>query len=580
MRISSGTHNYSKLFVEVTWGKYDIESNSTTVAWQAGINNGGKWYSNSIKFYPVYINGTKVWDGGTFSNVSEKGDKIFKSGTLKITHKADGTKKDVPVSFSGWLYSNYNTGTVSGKFTLPTIPRATACPSFSVDVEKSINIGLNPASSSFTHAIKLQFGSNTSYLNASGGLSSTSVKLSTTSPLFNCPSSYYSQFTGSSKTGTITLYTYSGTTLIGSKTNTFTIYANSTLCKPYLVGTMVDSNATTKALTGNANNIVKGQSNGLVSITTKRASSSNDSKATITALYVNNISIGVSATSYTINKVSSLSFTLKAVNSRGFTGEYTYKASGTLINYINLSVSANFFRPLPSTGEVNVNLTGNYFNGNFGTTSNTLSLSINYREKGTTDWLPLEINTPTISGNTYSLEQELGSIFDYQKQYEFQVIVEDKLTSITNVSNVPQGIPIFWWDKDKVTFEKNIFLQEQDITDLLRLKLKTVKLSESERIGEEGGSIEFDRTPYKRPVFIVPLFVVKGSEYSGCSIVVYNHAFVYVYTSSLSSASKYNGVYVWFRQSPNNPDKFQIYISSYEHSGRKLSGYIIYYYDV
>lgn len=579
MRISSGTHNYAKLFVEVTWGAYDIESNSTTVTWKAGINNnGGKWYSNSIKFYGVNINGTQVWAGGTFSNITTNGDHVFKTGTLKITHNADGTKKDVPVSFSGWLYSNYNTGTVSGKFTLPTIPRATACPSFSVDVEKSINIGLNPASTSFTHAIKLQFGSNTSYLNATGGLSSTLVKLSTKSPIFNCPSSYYSQFTGSSKTGTITLYTYSGTTLIGSKTNTFTIYANATLCKPYLVATMVDNNATTKALTGNANNIVKGQSNGLVSITTKRASSSNDSKATITALYVNNISIDASATSYTINKVSSLSFTLKAVNSRGFTGEYTYKASGTLINYINLSVSANFFRPLPTTGEVNVNLTGNYFNGNFGTTNNTLSLSINYREKGTSDWLPLEINNPTISGNTYSLEQELGSIFDYQKQYEFQVIVKDKLTTISNVSNVPQGIPIFWWDKDKVTFEKNIFLQKKDITELLRLKVSAKTIPASERIGSEGGTYLFDSTPFKRIMFVEPLFSLDGSDISGGSLLCYGIGFSYIYTGGLTASTIYTGVYVRALKYSNTQG--QIIVSAYKHSGCELSGYRVYYYDV
>ena len=472
------------LILEAFYSTQDVTTNATNVGYNlylAGGNYGGNGYNPyGYSFYGYTCNGSITvrnsrtggqvasTSGSSNGTVSNSNAIRIASGSQWIEHNADGT---LTLDFTGTMsggYSAYVTGgTISGSLTIPTIPRATTAPKFSVDVEKSVNISLNPASSGFKHSIRLAFGSNTKWLNATGGLSSSEVKLSSKSPLFNCPKEYYSQFTGSKKTGTMTLFTYSGSTQIGYKKSTFTIYANSTICKPVLAGTIVDSNETTKALTGDENNIIKGYSNGLITFTTKRASSKNDSNATVKSITIGSKTVSASATSYTYSKLTTTSLTAKITNSRGFSASYTIKASGSLINYIPLTFNGNFFRTQPTTGEIETDSNGNYFNNTFGSVQNELTMSLSYREKNTNDWLPLEINTPTIENNTYKLNQSLGSIFNYQKQYEFKTNVSDKLVALENIILVTEGIPIFWWDSSKVQIEKELYIKDKSILEYL-----------------------------------------------------------------------------------------------------------------
>lgn len=470
------------LLLEVFYSTQDITTNATNVGFNlkmAGGSYGGYNYNPyGYSFYGYDCYGSIVLrnsktggqvasaNGSSNGSVSNSSAITIASGSQWIEHNADGTLTlDFTATMSGG-YSPYVTGgTVTGSLTIPTIPRATAAPSFSVDVEKSINISLNPASSGFKHSIRLAFGSNTKWVNSTGGLSSSEVKLSSKSPLFNCPKEYYSQFTGSKKTGTMTVFTYSGSTQVGYKTSTFTIYANSTICKPFISGTMIDSNEDTKALTGNENNIVKGYSNGLITFTKKRASSKNDSNATISSILVENVKIDKELDQYTQLKVKNIKVSVKITNSRGFSGTYEIKTSGKLVNYIPVTFSGNFQRPQPTTGEVEVESNGNYFNNTFGVVQNELTVTMYYREKGSSEWIQLEINEPTISENTYTLNQSLGKIFNYQKQIEFRTIAEDKLTKIENITLVSEGIPIFWWDNTKVQFEKNIYFKGKEILD-------------------------------------------------------------------------------------------------------------------
>lgn len=472
------------LILDLNYGSYDINTNKTYVEfflYIAGGSYGGYGYNPyGYSFWGYDTYGTIILkngntgaelaraSGSSNGTVSNSSAPLIAQGSAWVPHNADGTLNlYIQGSMSGGYPTYVNGGFVDGSIALPTIPRATAAPKFSVDVEKSINISLNPASNSFTHSIKLAFGSNTKWLNASGGLSSSEVKLSSKSPLFNCPKEYYSQFTGTKKTGTMTLYTYSGSTKVGSKTSTFTIYANSTICKPFVSGTMVDSNEDTKALTGNENNIIKGYSNGFITFTEKRASSENDSNATISSILVENITIDKELNEYTFNKLPDVKVSIKITNSRGYTGTYEIKTTGELINYIPVTFSGNFQRPQPTTGEVTVDSNGNYFNDNFGLVQNELTLTMYYREKGSSEWIQLEINEPTISENTYTLNQSLGKIFNYKKQIEFRTIAQDKLTVIENITLVSEGIPIFWWDSNKIQFEKEIFIKENNLNELL-----------------------------------------------------------------------------------------------------------------
>lgn len=104
---------------------------------------------------------------------------------------------------------------------------------------------------------------------------------------------------------------------------------------------------------------------------------------------------------------------------------------------------------------------------------NELSLKWQYREKGSDTWIDGGTLTPTINtqNNTYSGYTSLGNIFNYQKQYEFQFIAEDRLFNYngtgtaTNPINpiivqeqVTRGLPILWWGEDIVEILGKLYI--------------------------------------------------------------------------------------------------------------------------
>ena len=98
----------------------------------------------------------------------------------------------------------------------------------------------------------------------------------------------------------------------------------------------------------------------------KRAKASKNS-ASIKSVTVNGANVGTSGKiTVSYSDVSTESFTITTTDSRGYTASTTLTPE--MIQYIPLTINATFFRPLPTTGEVDITYSGNYFNGTFGTT--------------------------------------------------------------------------------------------------------------------------------------------------------------------------------------------------------------------
>lgn len=131
MGVTSGrvnTNKVSKTTFYVEWQQtgQSTENNQTTINWQAGINTGTStshddYYNNAVKIYDIYINGVKVYAGGTWSQIHVGNDKQLTSGTATIPHNNDGSKS-FDISISAWTYSSSNYSG-SGTFTLNDIPR-------------------------------------------------------------------------------------------------------------------------------------------------------------------------------------------------------------------------------------------------------------------------------------------------------------------------------------------------------------------------------------------------------------------------------------------------------------------------
>ena len=394
------------------------------------------------------INGSDKRNETVKVNVSSPNAYIaIASGTTDaIQHNNDGTKS---ITFSAQIKaSSYGvSASTSGTFTLSTIARASSVSGGSGNIGSTSTISISRASSSFTHTLRYAFGS----------LSGTIATGVGTSYTWTIPTSFYAQIP-SAKSGTGTIYcdTYSGSTLIGTKSVSFTATATESSCRPTVSATIKDTNSTTTALTGNSSKLVKYKSTAQLVIT-----SSVKNSATIKSVTVNGTNVGTSSSiTESYSNVSTTSFTIVVTDSRGYTNT-SYVVTPSYVNYVPLTVNANFFRPQPTTGEVQLTYSGNYFNGSFGSVSNTLSITWKYKVQGASSWTTGGTITPTLSGNTISSKTiSLGTNFNYQTAYDFQLTATDKLTTITRATTVPVGMPVFYWGKDFFNVTKALTINQ------------------------------------------------------------------------------------------------------------------------
>lgn len=160
------------------------------------------------------INGKKTYY--TFSYTSPAW-YVLGERTEEISHNNDGTKT---VTLSGVWCSAISGGwapyslSVSGEVTLPTIPRATTPGIGGVTMGETAHISLPRASSGFTHTLRYVFG----------GAAETIATGVATGYDWLVPESLAAQIPdAASGKGTLTCETYSGSTLIGTKSVTFTV---------------------------------------------------------------------------------------------------------------------------------------------------------------------------------------------------------------------------------------------------------------------------------------------------------------------------------------------------------------------
>lgn len=452
---SVGGYSYAgnfSLYVELNDTNTNIGNNTSQVQYNVYCRSSGSGSISSNHTIYFELNGQVIVNQTKNVSASSPNANIpIASGSLTVAHNSDGTKT---VNFGALIQAqSYGvSANMSNTFNLNTIPRASSITCTTANVEETAIITITSASSSFRHNVRYLFGtlSGTALSNVAGGSHSWVI-----------PSSFYSQFT-TEKTGRGTIYcdTYSGGTKIGESSYNFTVTTSESRCKPTLSASVKDTNATTKVLTGNESRLIKYKSTAQVTI---NASAKNS--ASISSKKVNNQN--VSGTTITYSNVEATSFAVTVTDSRGYSNSTTLKP--TIINYVPLSINASFFRPQPTTGQISLSFTGNYFNGNFGATNNTLSIQWQWKESTFSTWQTGGTITPTISGNTFKSNGNisLGTSYDYQKSYNFRLIVKDKLVTLQPNYTVSVGKPIANWGKDYFNVNGQIKQNDNDIYNLL-----------------------------------------------------------------------------------------------------------------
>lgn len=254
-------------------------------------------------------------------------------------------------------------------------------------------------------------------------------------------------------------------------------------CMPTVSPIVEDINATTLALTGDKNTIVKYCSNAKYTINaaaSKGATLTHQSASCAGVLYTD-VPTGV------FTGAQSGTFVFTASDSRDLIVSQVVEKK--FIDYVKLT--CNLETGLPKLeGYVPITISGNYFNGSFGKVNNTLELKYRYKinDGAFTAW---KVVAATINSTnrtyTYS-ENVVIPNFNYKDSFVFEAAAADKLISKTITGNRVKTLPVFDWSAEDFNFNVPVTLNE---------KAEINYNEDTDTLSINSGSIEFKNAQIK-----------------------------------------------------------------------------------
>jgi len=398
---------------------------------------------------------------------------LLKESNFTIAHETDGTKNvlleggftllDIP-SLTGGSYSAY--------VDLPTIPReATITSATTHTIETSLSYGLNNPAGYYVKLVYQIWNYPTSAYTTiktsnCGTLSSGTLTFSgaeNTDMYNNMPSN-------TNAPNKLIAYTYSDagySTQIGTaKEQPGYTYVNESINKPSVTATVIDSNATTVALTNSNAILVKYYSNAQFAIT-----ASTGTGATISSYSIVCGNKSATTVTGTLNAIESGTFDIIVTDTRGYTNtNKVATVTKTIVPYVKLSLNPLFKRVSSTSGEIELTYGGNYYNTTFGASGEDNTLELKYRWKVTggvySDYIAL---TPTLVGNSYNngaTALSLGSGFTYTNAYVFEIVTTDELMTFTNTPTVLRGKASIYGNDTQVGVNGELVVNDKTMLDL------------------------------------------------------------------------------------------------------------------
>lgn len=401
---------------------------------------------------------TKYINSGSLSSYQKYS---LGSETFTVEHNNDGKKTiDVSGTLSTTAF-NPNSASSSGSMELTKIPRASTISGSSAYIGETSIIVITQQLDVAYHDVTYEIGTGSSKLsgtiatktqNTNLALDTSSLKakiyqLIPNDTQIKC-TIYCKTYTKSETTGA---YTQMGDTQKGE----FYLYAKESDCKPTITSSVVETNSKITTLLGANNIFVKGLSLPKITI-----SATPNLSSTIKS-YTYDLNNGATYTSttaktYTFEQyLTSKVITTKVVDSRNYTNQYDIDVSQTpykFVDYTSLVLNAiRLQRTEDVSNEVVLTCNGTWFNGNFSTTvANTLTAKFQYKKSNETVWSVAKTITPTIDSNTFKFSNySLGNIYDFDTEYQFKIIISDKLNSVEDTETVSKGQEVVAIGDDK-----------------------------------------------------------------------------------------------------------------------------------
>ena len=421
--------------LQIAWSiTQNVADNSSSVTAKVQLVSTGSSYtinSSASKSGSLTINGTKYTFSFTAS-LSGNQTKTLYTKTVTVKHNADGTKTcafsatcGINVTLSGTYYGNV---TASGNGVFNTIPRATTptLSASSIDMGQSITINMPRASSAFDHTLTYSFGSATGTIGSDLG----------TSKAWTVPLSLASQIpSGTSGTCTITCKTYNGSTLIGTKTVTFTAKVPASVVPTISSVAVADTNSAYATQFGS---LIQNKSKAKFTITAAGAYGSTI-KAYKTVIEGKSYT-GATPTTAVLTGSGNVTATITVTDSRGRTATTT-KTFNRLAYSAPKITMLDAFRSDAEGAEnyegTNAKITAAFSIATVGN-KNTSSYKIEYKKQSASSWTQLASG----SGYTYSNSIITDAIFGVDSSFHIRLTITDYFGSVSKTVELPTAFTL------------------------------------------------------------------------------------------------------------------------------------------
>lgn len=454
---SSGSFNttgYDGRYLKFSWSvqSQSVANNTTKIAWRLeGAGTGSASYYKAGNF-KVVIDGSTVYSTGQNDRINLYNGTLVASGTYTFTHNSSGAKSFTASTQAG-IYTYAVNCSGSGSFTLPTIARVSTINSVTGSkITDNFKVNYTEYSSAFTNNLLIAVNGQstaqtiTDYQNGATFSLSTALK-----------NAIYSA-TATSKTVTMSfkLATYNGSTLVGtSSATTVTVTINNS--NPSIDNaTYADSNATTVAITGNNQYIIRNKSTLSVTLTNLKAING----ASLTKV---ELTIGGSTSTVTLSgtTVASQAVNMGAINLSS-NGTLTVKLTDSRNNSVTRTVNVLVYDWVAPTAVISCQRESNYY------TDTNLLVNANFSSLGGNNAVTIKAYTKLSSASSYGSAIDITNgqttvlSLDNTEAWNVKIIVSDKLDSTPYVLYVDRGQPIIFFDRLKNSVGINCFPEDSE----------------------------------------------------------------------------------------------------------------------
>lgn len=416
-----------------TWSVTSRTETSITLSWKTADTCSQIRYGTSTSSY------TTANVNGNSGSVTISGLQAGQPYTLYFMPKRKDSSLWGDGSDSTWKslanQSTYN------------YPNCTTAPDFTIGDSVTLQFS-NPLNRTF--AIRMWSHASQSFVTDSVNISGTSY---TFTPNAN---NLYASIPNAKSSKYNIDCTYSGNKLVKTSPNNGYSVNENTNKPTFSDFTYADINSTTVALTGDNQKVVQGYSNIQATVSVANKATAKNSATmdhydliitgndTTRANYSDNTDVTI-----TTNGANSGSIKVNAVDSRNL-AQPVEKTNVELIPYTNIQRGNISVTRAGNVGEATtLTFEGTMWGGNFGAVTNTIT-SVQYRYKSTaagSSWSAYaSLTPPTPSGNSYSFSgliagDEGNTGFSVDNSFNIEVVVADRLSSITFTATLGTGIP-------------------------------------------------------------------------------------------------------------------------------------------